>query len=89
MMMSTMASGCAMNGQTAVGGCAQNCCSRSLPQAFVPFQAARELHPSAIASHSALSFLAPPAEHGLTVGLAVDARAASPPPYLRNQVFRI
>jgi hypothetical protein len=89
MTMSGMGSDCHMTDQTAVGGCPQNCCSQSLPKTFVPLAAPKEFHLSAIASQAALSFALPAAELRFTVQLPIDARAASPPPYLLNQVFRI
>ena len=89
MTMSSMGSDCHMTGHSAVGGCPQNCCSESLPQVFVPLAAPKELHLSSIASPVALAFALPATELRPIVQLPFDARAASPPPYLLNQVFRI
>jgi len=89
MTMSNMGPDCQMTGQTAIGGCPQNCCSQSLPQAFAPLAAPKKLHLSAIASPVAHSFALPSNELRFTVQLPIGARAASLPPYLLNQVFRI
>jgi hypothetical protein len=88
-MMSSMGADCHMSGMTAAGNCPQNCCSQSLPQAFAFVATPIELHLSAIASPVALPFALPAAELRFTVRSPIDARAASPPPYLLNHVFRI
>jgi hypothetical protein len=89
MTMSGMGSDCHMTGQTATGNCPQSCCSRSLPQAFAFVATPKELNLSALASPVAVSFVEAAADLRFTVRLPIDARAASPPAYLLNQVFRI
>jgi hypothetical protein len=89
MTMSGMGSDCQMTGKTSTGNCPQNCCSQALPRVLAPLAAPKQLHFSVLASPSALSFALPAAELSLAVPAPIDARAASPPQYLLNQVFRI
>jgi hypothetical protein len=88
-MMSSMGTDCHMNGMTAAGNCPKSCCSRSLPQAFAFVATPIEHHLSALTAPSALVFASSAAEVRVTVRLPIDVRAASPPTYLLNQVFRI
>jgi hypothetical protein len=89
MAMSGMGPDCQMTGNTATGNCPQNCCSQALPRVLAPLEAPKQLHLSMLVSPSALSFAVPAAELSLAVPAPIDARAASPPPYLLNRVFRI
>jgi hypothetical protein len=80
-----MSGDCHTNSMAATG----NCRPESLPQVFAWIGTPKELHLSALASPVAAAFAIPAAELRFAVRLAIDARAASPPRYLLNQVFRI
>lgn len=89
MAASGMGAGCPMDRQMATGDCPRNCCAHATAQAVVAPATPKKLKVAIAVAPLEI------AAKAVTLGLAceenarADARAASPPPYLLNRVFRI